>query len=150
MNGETVNDNLAYKGVLVKNSTMQSILTATDTNLTFNTENHDTNNFFDIAKPSQFKIPSGVNKVRLYGCVEFATNATGYRTVYISQNGVSGFSLPCVRVMANTGENTVISLSSPVINVTENDVFTLSVKQNSGGNLNVVNWFTYFGLEVVK
>ena len=151
-----VADTHNFKGALVYHSATQSIPTSVSTALLFNSEVYDTNNFHDnVTNNSRLTIPanSGIRKVKLYAGLRVAPNTSGYRQLYFGKN--TGESIGTMLLPTNpTGVLVAMNMSSPVIDCTDSDYFTVLFAQNSGGALNVNDglsqYFHYFALEVVE
>jgi len=119
-----------------KVTTSQSIANDTDTNVTFNAEEYDTNTFHDNTTNSdRITIPSGkAGKYLLQTAILFATSSSGVRNVGFVLNGAT-----------TLGSALVVPLSSFLTRVAHlyvcdlavGDYVTVSVNQNSGGSLNV-------------
>ena len=119
-----------------KVTTSQSIANDTDTNVTFNAEEYDTNTFHDNStNPERITIPSGkAGKYLLQTAILFATNSSGVRNAGFVLNGTT-----------TLGSGLVVPLSSfstrvahlYVCDLAVGDYITVSVNQNSGGSLNV-------------
>jgi len=121
---------------IYKVTTSQSIANDTDTNVTFNAEEYDTNAFHDnTTNNERITIPSGkAGKYLLQTAILFATNSSGVRNVGFVLNGTT-----------TLGSGLVVPLSSfstrvahlYVCDLAVGDYITVSVNQNSGGSLNV-------------
>lgn len=148
---ETINNRAtAFRGAKVYNTTNQSITTATNTLLTFDSEEYDTSTIHDVStNPGRLTVPAGVTKVRLSSYVYFDTNTTGFRQVTISKNGSV---IVYDRRDATSNGADFISTSSHIITVSATDYFEINVYQTSGGNLLVVNGAanTAFSMEIIE
>lgn len=118
----------------------QSIPNITPTDLAFTTD------FFDvggITTASGIEIPTGGDTGTWFfsAQVSFGTNATGYRSVAISKNGVVVANTIVVPV---TGQPTITNVIHMESSLTVGDDFTVTVAQNSGGALVVDFTFTAF------
>lgn len=123
------------------NSSGQSIPNGTKTALTFDT------NIFDYAlvhstsvDTEKFTVPNSSQGIyEMGGQVEFAANATGYRTVEVWRNGLSGGLVASIRVPANASGTTVVPIPSGAQTISfGTDYFTVYVVQDSGGALSTV------------
>ena len=113
----------------------QSIATNTGTDLTFNSENFDTDGFHDTStNTARITIPTGKGgKYAINAHVEWATNAVGTRNIYIYKNNTSSLASQFQSAQASDmgmEVNTIASLAA-------GDYITLQVYQTSGGSLNV-------------
>lgn len=140
-----VSSGLAVLGARVYNSAPQSISNATDTALTFDTENYDTDAIHDnVTNPTRLTAKTA-GKYVIQGQVEFAANVTGVRTLYIRLNGTTALAVVdkgAVGVGAtDAGVDTVYDLAL-------NDYVELIVNQTSLGALNANNGLgaTWFGM----
>lgn len=114
-----------------KNGT-QSISDLTTTQLTTWTETSDGSGIF---ASDQFTVPTGGAGIwHLEATVRFAANATGIRQAAFFVNGVSDARTAVGVATAASGTNYMLSLD---FDLSDGDVVTLRVLQNSGGNLNV-------------
>ena len=117
----------------VQNSGDITIATATDTELTFDTEIHDTDTMHSTSTNTgriTVKRP-GIYEVK--GCIRWPTNAVGNRQMYIRHNATI--------IMWETREATAgaphRAVISTIFDCAVDDYFELGCYQNSGGNLNV-------------
>jgi hypothetical protein len=113
----------------------QSIANNTGTDLTFNSENFDTDGFHDTStNTARITIPTGKGgKYAINAHVEWASNATGTRNIYIYKNNTSSLASQFQSSQASDfgmEVNTIASLSA-------GDYITLQVYQTSGSSLNV-------------
>ena len=126
-----------YVGCAVyKVTTAQTISNDTDTQITFNAEDWDTDGFHDnTTNNERITIPAGkAGKYLLQTTILFADNSTGVRSVSIKKNGATllgGALDPAL----NGFQQRVAHLY--VANLAVADYVTVQVNQNSGGNLNV-------------
>lgn len=137
----------------VYNSTNFSVATATLTAVTFDSERYDIGSCHSTSSnTSRLTVPSGAGGVyAIGGCVQFAANATGTRSLSIRLNGTT-----------TIGVNSVVSLSAnafaiPVLceyRLSAADYVELCIYQTSGGNLNAEAasnyspefWFRWVGI----
>ncbi len=141
----------SFRGALVRKAIDQSINDSTTTNITFDTEEIDTDGFHDNAVNNHlFTIPTGIAIVRLFAQIVFDANATGFRRCLIlgpsSKYNISN--------QNNLGaiENVAINFMSKPFLVSSGNTFLCSGYQNSGGALNVVGAAngSMFGIEVLE
>lgn len=130
---------LAHYGARVYNSANISILNATNTILTFDSERYDTDAIHSTASNTgRLTIPSGgTGKYLIVGMAEFASNATGYRNLFIRLNGAT--------IIANhiwlppTGASeTAPSMITTIYSLVATDYVELMAYQSSGGALNIL------------
>lgn len=122
-------------GARVKNSGAQTLTTATVTALTFDTETIDTDGIHSTSSNTSRLTPTTPGQYRIAGCVGFASNATGFRSVGIRLNGTTFLAVhsqPAVN-----GDVTNINVST-TYNLAVGDYIELTAYQNSGGNLDTV------------
>ena len=63
------------------------------TNLTFDTERYDTDNFHStVSNTDRLTVPKA-GKYLLYAGFRFAVNGTGYRQIFIRLNGATGIAI---------------------------------------------------------
>ena len=74
--------------------------------------------------------------------VRFASNSTGFRAAWILKNGTD--TIARVNAAAVTGSPTMLTVSSTPTDLAKGDYLQLYVRQNSGGNLDLVHDGTYF------
>lgn len=102
----------------------------------FNSERFDTDNIHDLTNPTRLTCKTAGVYV-ISGCVEFATNATGYRQVGLLLNGTSHIAIQRAPANATSGSNHTVSVSS-IFKLEVGDYIELRPSQYSGGALNVV------------
>lgn len=127
---------LAYQGVLLSRSALQTISHATVTLISWNAERHDVGEYHDVSlQPTQIIVPTDLGGTyNIYASVDWAANSTGYRWVGILVNDVMiardiGPALP-------TNELTQFVSTSYIL--AEGDIVTAKVYQTSTGVLNVL------------
>ena len=136
----------SFVGVSLVKSAVQAVANATDTAITWNTEDYDTSAFHDNStNTDRITIPAGKAGYYLIEArVSFAANATGIRSVTVKKNGstaVSGADLN------NQGSSaSAVLIQSRVIYAAVADYFHLNAYQTSGGSLNTDNGagYTFF------
>jgi hypothetical protein len=157
---ETQIDDLAtYGGCFARLSTNQSISTATETKISFNSvERESKYTFWSSSYPTRLTIPSGVSRVRLVAQAAWIDSEVGIRTIRIGKND-GNVNSPRPLALASAKNNPLTSgLSTPLqvfvneIEVTEGDYFELLVYQNSGAALSVSSTgaVTYLTIEVIE
>jgi hypothetical protein len=125
----------SYSGASVYNTAYISIPNNTDTVLTFNTENFDTNSYHDTStNTSRLTVPAA-GKYLITANVGFAANATGYRYAIIKKNGSTNVCTVNLNYAASGTFDVQLS-NSVVVNASTSDYFEIQVFQNSGGALN--------------
>lgn len=135
------------KSCTVLNAAVTVIATATPTLLTFDTEDHDdfplnTTGFHStISNTGRLTVPANCSKVILSASLFFPDNATGIRQFIIfkadSNPAIETFGMVVPAALVGIGNYFTLYGSSQVINVSEGDYFTITVYQNSGGNLSL-------------
>jgi hypothetical protein len=139
---------VGYIGARVFNSANLSITNATDTALTFNSETFDSDPNGAIHDTASAQARLTIRTAGLYlfvAGVSFATNATGYRQVYLRVNGTAVLaSVTCPAVSASVQTDIVVTA---VNTMAATDFCEVIVVQTSGGALNVqaLNYYSpYF------
>lgn len=128
----------SFVGCQAYNSTTQSINTNSATEVTFNSENFDTDGFHSTStNTGRMTIPSGkAGKYLIIGYIDFNINGTGYRQAELLKNGsqlVSGYYVNrSVGTSAETGVNPVAVADCAV-----GDYITMNAFQDSGGALTI-------------
>ena len=109
---------------------------------------YDTNAFWFVGNPTRLTVPGGVTKVRLKGNIDWTFGGTGYRHVWMHQNGGLFFGMGRE---SDEGDAGVQSIGSAVVDVVPGDHFELIARQTSGSTRNVAaDELTWFAIEVVK
>jgi hypothetical protein len=130
-----------FVGCVVRGTTQQSIATATQTKITFNTDVIDTNNFHDTATNAErFTVPAGyAGKYRITYNSRFASNATGTRNfeVYINGSNVNGFSVDGNAADDADGYGATFCISM-VRDLIVSDYVELQVYQSAGVSLDFI------------
>jgi len=114
----------------------QSIANATLVTVTYSDEAFDTDGFHStVTNTDRITIPSGKGGYYLVNwTVNFADNATGYRTSQVLKNGSRiGYGNWCDAI---SGDPTVTS-NSVILNLAAGDYLTIQVAQTSSGSLNL-------------
>jgi hypothetical protein len=153
-------DATTHKGCLLYKSTNQTLTTATATNVTWDSEEYDTNDFHSTSSnTSRITIPAGVTKVKLSAMVAFSNSSTtGARYLAFRKNGsdfIGGGRITIAGTSSPVGAN-LLHIETPVVVVTTGDYFEVRVWQSSGGDLDILATGTlsttgnYFALEVIE
>jgi hypothetical protein len=125
-------------GVVLVNSTDWTISNATNTALTFNTEELDTDGYHSTTTNTErITIPAGKAGKYFVTCrCSFSEGGTvsGYRIIYLAKNGSTIRTTVTAPVRAN--EFTFVQLST-IVDLAVNDEIRMFVRQNNGGNVNV-------------
>lgn len=91
-------------------------------------------------------VPSGYTRARVFGQVGWQPNSSGARSVQVLRNGALMRGLP--RSSVNTSASIIVlTFSSAIVSVATGQYFTLQAYQNSGGTLNILSEYTWFGVE---
>jgi len=149
----------AWKGgTLVHRAVAQLIPNNVTTIISWDVEDYDTAGIHSVSTPSRLTVPAGVSKVRLSFRVVWWNNSSGtFRSVSLTKNGSAGNigtsvfqSPPNVSSLNNVSDGE----TTPVLIVTPGDYFEISVGQDSGASLNVINASigidSWFGMEIVE
>ena len=120
-----------------KVTTDQTLSNDTDTVITFNAEEFDTNAFHDNStNNSRITIPAGKGgKYLIISTISFAANSTGIRSIYFKLNNTTNIILSTQ--YATTSSSTYRGTASGIYDLTAGDYIECIAAQNSGGNLNV-------------
>ena len=127
-----------FSAVQLRRAANQSITNATETPISFDTENLDFGGWYssgtNVVTPAG-AIPSGYTTVGvlLVGSIKYATNATGQRKVILQKNGTEINSLIASGL---SGDVTIVQMTE-ITTVASGDTLTLLAYQSSGGSLNV-------------
>jgi hypothetical protein len=131
----------AFVGCSVRGTAQQSIATATETAITFNTDVIDTHNFHDTSSNSErFTVPVGyAGKYRTVYNSRFDINSTGGRSfgIYVNGSNVNGVGID--GNAADEGNSYGPSFCIDMIReLAEGDYVELRVFQDSGVSLNFI------------
>jgi hypothetical protein len=130
---------------LVK-SAAQAIANATDTAITFNTEDYDTSAFHDTTtNTDRITIPAGKAGYYLIEArVSLVANATGFRSVNVKKNGSTTVVGADINQQGTSAS--AVLIQSRVVSAAVADYFHLNAYQTSGGSLNTDNaaGYTFF------
>ena len=127
-----------FVGASAYRTSSQTISNATETALTFNDENYDTNSFHDnVTNNTRMTVPAGkAGKYLITAQTVFTNNDTGQRIVYVYVNStLTSFTGPAI------GGSASIDLgltTSYVANLAVNDIVEVRAYQNSGGSLAIL------------
>jgi len=125
-----------FTGAVVNSNAGQSISTATQTSVTFNLEQIDTDAFHSTStNTSRFTIPSGLaGKYRVGGAARFPQNALGRRLAQIITNGGTAKTF---EVATNASAFVTVS-GSAIFELAVADYVEFQVYQDSGSSLSLV------------
>jgi hypothetical protein len=124
-----------FVGVGVKKTATQSISNSTDTALTFDAEDFDTDAFHDnSSNNTRLTIPAGKGgKYLLSGALAWAGNANGLRAIKIYKNGV----FLTENSLFFGGSDGLTQPVSQVFDLAVADYLEVFGRHSSGGSLNV-------------
>lgn len=125
--------------VAYKSASAQSTSNNTDTIITFDAEEFDTDGFHStVTNTGRMTIPAG--KGGKYLCIAniiFAANATGARSINFMKNGTSAGAF---QQLNNAGASTsTIFCVSGILDLVATDYVEINIFQSSGGTLNINN-----------
>jgi hypothetical protein len=120
-----------------KVTTSQSLANDTDTDVSFNAEDFDTDGYHDNStNNTRITIPAGkAGKYLLQTAIAFASNSTGVRSVGFRKNATSKLGdiiAPALSGFAQRVQHLYVA------DLAEGDYVTVEVNQNSGGSLNAI------------
>lgn len=130
-----INAFLAYAARVTHNANQSITTTATQQALIFNTEHFDTDSIHDIVTNNNRLTCRTAGTYAIYGCAEFAANATGYRQLSVRVGGtnyVATVTIPS----AGAGPPSVVAIATHW-NLAVGEYVELMALQTSGGALNV-------------
>jgi hypothetical protein len=120
----------------VRRAANQALTTAVGANISFDTEEEDTDAYWAAGSPTQFTIPASSGAVYNITCTAvFEANATGSRSLVIVLGGLTLIGGQCNNGTAT--DSTRLHATTGPIRLAAADVITFSVVQRSGGNLNI-------------
>jgi hypothetical protein len=123
--------------VRVRHNANQSLADSTLTVLAFNTETFDTDTMHDTVTNNSRITINTAGRYFVFGSVQFAPNATGYRRVDIWLNGVLTGTALVVWLGANAGGvASTVGMAFTLYTFAVNDYIELAAVQASGGALN--------------
>jgi hypothetical protein len=133
-----------YRGAQASLSAAQSVSDATEAAVAWDTEDRDTDAFWDSGSGSRLTVPDGISKVILRAALDWASSATGQREVRIKKNGT------LVYTKSDSGSATQ-HFVTPVLDVASGDYFEVFAYQDSGSAVDVqATDDSYFALDVVE
>lgn len=134
INGGRVNTDVSNGAKIRRTGSAQAIFNATYQVLTYTTEDYDGNAYADLGTyNSRLYVPTD-GLYLIQARVSFASNATGFRGLYIRALGTTY--LAGKNQMAVNGDRTVIEVSC-LQNLLAGEYVEAIAYQNSGGNLDV-------------
>lgn len=143
----------AFRGALATASVAQALSSNNAFNtLAFDTEQYDTSGIHDTAtNPSRLTVPAVVSKVRLRGAVSVDVPDGFHIQLSIWKNNAP-LSVP---VLTATYKSTTIAtetyqISSPVLNVSPGDYFSLLVQYTDTVARNTYAPSCYFAMEIIE
>lgn len=125
-----------FIGCRVYGSANQSIPNATVTALSFNTERYDTDVMHDNSTNPTRMTCKTAGTYSIKATLSFATNATGWRAVYVRINGTNY--VAASRSLSVGGVDALLITIATDYVLAVNDYVEIMVEQNSSGALNVV------------
>jgi hypothetical protein len=136
-----INDVSYAPAVRVYHNATQSLTSATETALAFNTEVYDqagnaVDTMHDTATNNSRLTCRYAGIYHVTGNIQFAGNATGSRTLFLRVNGTASQYLGYVAIAASATVPQALHVSSD-LNLAVNDYVQLFAYQDSGGALNV-------------
>ena len=149
----TATDNvhgLKARGALLRLTADKSIPSGTPTVINWDSPVYDTSNFWSAGNPSRLTVPIGVSKVRLTTHISWQSNNNGERAVFICHNGYPLWFGGAADTRAPLRTESVISISTAVVEVAAGDYFGVRVVQSSGVALDVLRAGTSFSIEVIE
>jgi hypothetical protein len=122
-------------GARLNNSSNQSLLNATPTALTFNTETYDFGGLYNAARNTRLTaLVSGIYQI--FGTCSFSSNSTGFRRLQCFLNGISNIVITDNPANASAATTNVSISASYYLN--RGDYVELFARQDSGGTLNSI------------
>lgn len=139
-----------FHGAMVYMSANQTITDSTETTLSWDTEEYDTDAIHAAGSPTIFTIPSGFTRAKCAVQIGWAVDSTGQRRVIIQKNGAysPGWAGKRDNAISDTNQN----ITTGVFVVTAGDTFNVKVYHTKGSNLDVVGGSTasWFAIELLK
>jgi hypothetical protein len=138
-----------FVGCQLRKSGDQSISNNTNTAITFDTEDIDTDGFHsNVTNTSRVTIPTGKGGKYLVTLqTRFEANSTGRRLGQLYKNGAIDTTFQFESVPSSSGAVTMGN--SFFMNLVATDYIELFSLQTSGGNLNVTNTGVFLGVQFV-
>jgi hypothetical protein len=126
------------EGCRVYNNANISTANASGQAVTLNSEHYDDNNIHSTSSNQSRLTCQTAGKYHIFANIRWASNATGYRNVYLQvTSGGNTFYIAADCVAAVNGHETDQCLST-IWDLAAGDYVELWVLQTSGGNLNIV------------
>lgn len=140
--------NLEFRGVLVSDPVDVVPSGATETIVSWNNEESDSSNTFDINNPSRLAVPTG-SWAQINARISFQADSGGVRRARIMKNGAEFIGNGDITIIAMLNSaNTEIVLVTPFVPVQNGDYFELRVSQTSGNDL-TLDISSYFGMTIL-
>ena len=126
----------SFVGCSLTQGSAQSISNTTQTDLTFDTEQFDTDGFHSTStNTASITIPSSKGGYYLVTArVSYASNSTGTRGLWLLKNGATYIGT-CFSQPVSTGDITTVQINA-IVNLVATDYITMNAYQGSGGSLN--------------
>jgi len=138
-----------FTGALARQSSVDSIGNTTDTTLTFDSTDFDTNSFFSLGNASRLTT-STAGTYRIIASVGIETNSTGDRSIRVVQFDSSDTEKRRLRYDNQANSVSAEPTVSQVIGIAQtaaDDYFTIEVFQDSGTTLDTVTAQTWFSIQ---
>jgi hypothetical protein len=151
-------DVVVSRAIVRRDSTNQTINASTNTEVIWDTTNStlDPDDWADVggSNPTRLTVPEGLNidKVNISCQIEWTANSTGRRGMLLKKNGaLFNDGRQYLDFRQATSTNPLIqNVNWPNIEATSGDYFELTVNQESGGNLDIVqtpnSWMSVEGI----
>ncbi len=140
-----------YRGALVyKNVAQTAANFTTAANVSFTTEDHDTDGFWDAGSPTIFTIPSGVSRVRLSAGISIVNvTADLYASASITKGGADFVGSARTRIQ-NSSTTERVNLSTAVVSVSAGNTFAVNLLVITDTSIDLDATSTWFSIEVVE
>jgi hypothetical protein len=146
----------SFRGCAVYLQSNLSLTNDTSTQVGFGagSEAYDTDSIHDeVTNNTRLTVPSGVSKIRISSQAQFASSSVGDRQLDIWKGGTNVYQgNTFIRLPAAAGA-TGLHVQTAVLDVSPGDYFEMTVKQVSGGNLNLLGAATtasWFAMEIIE
>ena len=130
--GDTVRDDLEFlvdrPGCAVYNSATQNVSTSSNTTLTADSELYDLDSMHSTVTNTSRITATTAGKYRIGALVEWDSDATGRREVYLLVNGTTVHTLTIGNAVAGMTQN-----GTKILTLSAGDYVEVRVWQNSGG-----------------
>lgn len=136
LRGTFISRNEPAIGARVYNSTAIMLATGTATVLTFDSERKNTGGVHSTSANTSRLVCTAAGTYIISGCVEFASNATGRRSVFIFLNGSVSIAGDLRLACTEAGTVTRVAVCTQY-DLAIGEYVELYAMQSSGGNLNV-------------